>query len=856
MSGPEDDARASTLVTPEPKDAGEAAADVAELTEGAKLGRYRLVERLGAGAMGVVWSAEDPHLDRRVAIKVVHSKLARTAEASNRLKREARAMAKLSHRGVVIVHDVGEAEGRLFIAMELVPGTSLGQMLRGRNAEQLAEWRKWLGIMLEAGRGLAAAHREGVLHRDFKPDNVLVERSGRVCVADFGLATLGETVATQRAPRDSTPLDLTTTGTLIGTPAYMSPQQLRGEPIDARSDQFSFCVATWEALYGRRPYFAAESGPVPLASLLKAIETSSPKPPDVVIPSAIRDVLVRGLSSSPNARWPTMDALLTALERGVSEATSRASRRRMWIVVAALAAVAIAIALYGIKRSAEDARPDPKRLFGVALRTRIAVSDDGKRIALAGRALEVRETQGAGYWPARTSGDLNVVSIEFDGDLVLFGEGITGTRSEWRYKTDPGPTTQPIGAGWWHGRTSRGDLIYNYDAHVLRLVSGDREAARWPVESLETVHVSPDRARFAYIDGKRFAERLVVRDVAGNGSFEQLLPGLTAIAWRDNSHLLYAVGATTKPFIQEIAVWNQRPGPPRTVFELDAGWFSDLAVVGDQLFYIEMGLSSRARLIDRKTLSARDFDVASVAAPLAWMGADQFLIWNRSAQRVVRRTAFGVLETSSIVLDSEPANATVAGDVLIVTLRRNAGRFAIAYSMSKARALWQHDDLHTLAVRCAGDVASPCFALRNEDGHDRIARIDAVTGQLGPPIYEGEKIEDFAVALDGSRVAIAFNAKPAIVEVDAKGGVVRSIATSLGTTRSIAYDPTGGWLVAGTLPENHYATGRLDETGAFTPYVQTEDDILSLIRPSPDGHQVLLLSRLYSPALWQVKLPR
>src|SRR5579862_3020566 len=140
----------------------------AELVAGAMIGRYRLVTRLGAGAMGVVWSAEDPQLERRVAIKLVHPMLARSPDASERLLREARAMAKLSHRAVVTVHDAGEVDGRLFLAMELVPGTTLGQMLRVRSPAQVADWRRWLVMMIEAGQGLAAAHEKGVLHRDFK----------------------------------------------------------------------------------------------------------------------------------------------------------------------------------------------------------------------------------------------------------------------------------------------------------------------------------------------------------------------------------------------------------------------------------------------------------------------------------------------------------------------------------------------------------------------------------------------------------------------------------------------------------------------------------------------------------------
>src|SRR3990167_212838 len=139
-------------------------------------------------------------------------------------------MAKLSHRSVVTVHDAGEVEGRLYIAMELVEGTTLGQLLRSRTASEADDWKRWLALVMDAGLGLAAAHRMGVLHRDFKPDNVLVDRDGRVCVADFGLASLGgEADPETKALRDSIPLDLTRTGTLLGTPVYMSPQQLRGE---------------------------------------------------------------------------------------------------------------------------------------------------------------------------------------------------------------------------------------------------------------------------------------------------------------------------------------------------------------------------------------------------------------------------------------------------------------------------------------------------------------------------------------------------------------------------------------------------------------------------------------------------
>ena len=272
------------------------------LEPGDLVGRYRLVARLGAGAMGVVWEAEDPQLDRRIAIKVVHPRLARDTAATTRLLREARAMAKLSHRSVVTVHDAVEVDGRLFLAMELVEGTTLGQLLRARTPDALADWRRWLGMMIAAGEGLAAAHRRGVLHRDFKPDNVLVDTDGRVCVGDFGLAALGADArgaASGAASAAAADGELTATGSLLGTPVYMSPQQLRGEAIDARADQFAFCVACFEALYGVRP-FRAGPGLAAIASLAEQIECGA-----IAAPPAGAPVPISSRSASRSTRRST-----------------------------------------------------------------------------------------------------------------------------------------------------------------------------------------------------------------------------------------------------------------------------------------------------------------------------------------------------------------------------------------------------------------------------------------------------------------------------------------------------------------------------------------------------------------------
>jgi serine/threonine protein kinase len=219
---------------------------------GTALGRYLVLESIGDGGMGRVYACFDPQLDRRVALKLI---LADGMDKSQqRLLREARAMARLSHRNVVAVHDVGTVGDRVFVAMEYVEGATLRDWLalKPRSLTEI------LQVFRHAARGLAAAHAQALVHRDFKPENVMVATSGRVCVTDFGLARNVQGSREVTDPRavtdpgghpaqDSAPL--TQVGMAIGTPRYMAPEQLRGKPVDGRTDEFAFCVTLWEALY-------------------------------------------------------------------------------------------------------------------------------------------------------------------------------------------------------------------------------------------------------------------------------------------------------------------------------------------------------------------------------------------------------------------------------------------------------------------------------------------------------------------------------------------------------------------------------------------------------------------------------
>ena len=323
---------------------------------GRTVGRYVVLYELGSGGMGVVYAAYDPELDRKIALKLLHVDTAST-RGRQRLMREAKAIAKLSHTNVVTVHDVGTFEGRVFVAMEYIDGVTLRQWLR----ERPRSWSDALEVLCAAGAGLAAAHAADLVHRDFKPDNVLVDRAGRVVVLDFGLARrapshsdelasdsqgtrradAARAKVSSRAPDHRTDsaavekrlhhlashsgdldVELTRTGALLGTPAYMAPEQHLGNPVDARSDQFSFCVVLWESLYGLRP-FRGESATTTAVNVVKGLLQEPPKGSGV--PGWLRRVVGRGLSLDAADRFPNMHALIGELRRD----SARRVRRRL-----------------------------------------------------------------------------------------------------------------------------------------------------------------------------------------------------------------------------------------------------------------------------------------------------------------------------------------------------------------------------------------------------------------------------------------------------------------------------------------------------------------------------------------------
>jgi serine/threonine protein kinase len=308
--------------------------------------------------MGTVFRAYDPRLCREVAVKTLHPERVGGAdiatlgqslrEARGRFAAEARAMAAVSHPNVVAVYDAGVADDVVFLAMELVEGQTLRQWLSTPRT-----WREIVEAFIQAARGLAAAHELGLVHRDFKPDNVLVGRDGRVRVTDFGLVTTEGEAASTLTEGPMHDESFTQTGMSVGTPAYMAPEQHWGGVVDARSDQFAFCVALYEALHGERPFRARCCADL---ARRKTVGEMSPPRPGHKVPRWLDAIVTRGLSAQADDRFHAMNDLARELQSGLRRRVK--ARRVMGKVcfVAALATLATT-AIFDLSSTAHAAAP-------------------------------------------------------------------------------------------------------------------------------------------------------------------------------------------------------------------------------------------------------------------------------------------------------------------------------------------------------------------------------------------------------------------------------------------------------------------------------------------------------------------
>ncbi len=356
---------------------------------GQTVSHYRVLEKLGSGGMGVVYKAEDVRLKRPVALKFIPEDLARDRKILARFRREAEAASALNHPNICIVYDIGDSDGRPFIAMEYVAGRTLDQLI-GRKGLELPEA---LRCAIQIADALTKAHAAGIVHRDLKPSNIMVTEDGLVKVVDFGLAKLAERPESgEEATRTVTEGVDTEAGTIIGTVAYMSPEQAEGRPVDARSDIFSFGSVLYEMLTGRRAFHGDSK-----VSTLAAILREEPPPVSELsarVPTEVDRIVTRCLRKDSQRRWQTMADLRIALEDVKEDSESgklaaperEQARTRRWVwpvaAVVGVAAVAVVIAWLATRRPPQAFELRPERFTAdTGITDWPAISPDGNLVA-------------------------------------------------------------------------------------------------------------------------------------------------------------------------------------------------------------------------------------------------------------------------------------------------------------------------------------------------------------------------------------------------------------------------------------------------------------------------------------------
>ena len=517
------------------------------------LGRFEIVERLGAGGMGVVYRARDPSLDRDVAIKVLSSFSGLGTTGRARLQREARAMAKLSHPNVAHVYEVAGEGDEVYIAMEYIDGPSLGAWAGEHRDDPDAV----LAMYRAAGEGLRAAHEAGFVHRDFKPDNVLVGSDDRPRVLDFGLATAladGKQELGSTRPPDVEDLEksLTATGAIMGTPAYMAPEQFLGQATDQRTDQFAFCIALWEALTGARPFEAKTFADLSDAVVRGRIADG----PVDGLPPDVEKALRRGLAVDPEERFPNMRALLAALGR--DDARPASARGSLVLVGAGLALAAFSLYYAGADptpesaaveapeadpedaKESKDQPPEPLSLEILTNTTGYGVSEgqihpDGDRY--------LYRADGA-YWIARFDGGVpkklplppgELQSVAFHGpdQYVALQDGKTPVAIVAGKPPRPLPFRVPQGTVFVALSPSADSMLFATNDGVWLGRQNSDPVRIVKTGSAASMEWSPDGSRFAVlvesIDGAEV--RMWLFTAAGKRVADEVVPPTAGLAW-------------------------------------------------------------------------------------------------------------------------------------------------------------------------------------------------------------------------------------------------------------------------------------------------------------------------------------
>jgi WD40 repeat protein/predicted Ser/Thr protein kinase len=713
----------------------------------AKIGRFTLVRKLGAGGMGVVYVAYDEQLDRRVAVKLLRNTVA-SSEAQVRLEREAQAMARLSHPHVVTVHEVGVHDGQVFMAMEFVDGEDLRQWL----TRSERDWREVLAIFRQAGEGLAAAHEAGIVHRDFKPDNVLVGKDGRVRVADFGLANsftgpLEPADASTDSQRNRLGVLLTRPGAVVGTPAYMAPEQFRGATIDAQADQFSFCVALWEGLYGTRPFVGRTL--LELSTAVEKGEVTSP-PQDSAVPTWLREVMLRALAADPSARFSSMREMLDVLARDPV-----ARRRRIMLALSVgLALLALVGGLIGLTASGlrHNARQRywnnlTEQLLEIERERGLAqANDDASRARDTTRMNVVRS-----YRPKHEIVEHHDPAVAVA--LLREVEGDVRSGSEW-ISTANELLGQPLAHAVLQGH--RGVIVpvlFAPDGSSLYSGSDDGEVWRWAVPSgvgeLIVTHgkavtelaLSPD-ARLLASSAEDGSVRLWSPDSGESRELERHRLAVMSIAFSPDGRRL--ASASKDGTVQ--------------IHELDSGRTSVLRADGGEVYVVAFAADGTRVLTGSQDGRARVWSLSdaegSSAQVLEGHGAPIFLARMLADGRAL--TASDDYTARVWQLDGEPSNTVVARHTLEITaLDVHASQLATA-SLDGTIQVSSLDFPHTaISLPAHSDgvwslAFSPDGAWLASGSFDHTARLTRSDGRGIPKVFLGHRQSVYDLALDPS----------------------------------------------------------------------------------------------------------
>jgi len=808
-----------------------------------KIGRFTIVRRIGEGGMGVVYMAYDEELDRRVAVKLLRGAADGESEGSARLVREAQAMARLSHPNVVTVHEVGTFEGQIFVAMEFVAGADLRQWLKA----EPRGWAQTVSCFVQAGQGLAAAHEAGLVHRDFKPDNVLVGDDLRVRVADFGLAhSHGELEPESPRPAadpDSEPsaISLTATGAVLGTPGYMAPEQLQGLATDERADQFSFCVALYEGLYAERP-FAGKT----VAALAVAIEAGTVRaaPPGSEVPPWLRTALIRGLSADPRGRWPSMQALLAMLSNDpVARRRRRLKLGALGLSVAAALASLGWLAVDGIHEGARQAywATLTERLLEIERSSATArAADDAVRARDSAR-LSVVDRYGSGAAPNVTDDPTIAAAVlrDVEGEVrndprwialanVTLGEAISHV-----VLTD-------------HRDLVTG-LVFGPSDPMLYSSSADGTVRRWSMQNSEAagVVIKHDKSVTA-----------LALDPTGK---------MLASGSEDHSIGLWATEAEPG----SARYLRGHTGPVRTVTFGPAG--RRLVSASDdgtaRLWQVD-GESSTAVSCDGAQVTAATFD--PTGARVATTSNDHHTrVWNAdngalvatlkghtNVPYAVRFADGGDLLTAAddgtvrrwtYATDAQPTSVVIARHEGAVTSFDVHDEQILTTAVDASARLWTIDGTagpvlggHTSVVWKG--LLSPDGASAVTTGWDNTVRVHSTSGPSSAEVLRGHRMRVMSAALHNDGRWLATGSFDGVVRVwDLDRPRTRwTLAGHTETVWTAAIDPSGGRLVTGS----HDGTARLwnIDSGAALGVLKppgAQTDAITAIAFSPDGGSVI-----------------